>query len=340
MQTARALLVLLFVLLVGCGDKKNDAKTPSTEPGMDDALALLPGSPIGVGTVDARAFFGSKTFGSELAKLVETYLPIGQEAGFQASRDVDRVTFASYSYQGVDVSAVIIGKFDEAKIKEAAQKQIPTKGGGMIVFSQYMGRDLYTVSNIGFTILSSTHAIAGTESGIRRVIERIKDKRVKRDIPQWMLQTVETPGAAAAVAGDFATNPLPGELNRQIPLPFIQNMKAVRVVATFKEPGVQIAASMTYPDGQAASTASESVRQTAGLSKWLSLIGIKIQNVEVGVDKSDVQLKLAVDDQSLRQLLASVPQWIGPPPSGGSTTTTGGTTNPAPAAPAPTGGKP
>ena len=328
MRIARLVLLLLATLFVACGDKKQDTKTPATEPGMDDALALLPGQPIMVGTVDARAFFGSKTFGSELAKLVEQYFPIGQEAGFQASRDVDRVTFASYSYQGVDASAVIVGKFDEAKIKEAAAKQTPMKGNSVIVASQYMGRDLYTISNIGFTILSSTHAIAGTEAGIRRVLERIKDKRVKRDIPQWMLQTVETPGAAAAIAADFATQPLPAELSRQVPVPFVQNMKAIRIVTTFKEPGLQLAASMTYPDANAANTASESVRQTANLSKWLALIGIKIQNVEVAVDKADVQLKLAVDDQSLRQLLASAPQWIGPPPQ-----------SPAPSSTGPTGGK-
>src|SRR6186997_190577 len=108
------LLLLLSVLFLACGGGKNDdVKTPTVDPGMDDALALLPGNAIAVGSVDARAFFGSQTFGSELAKLVEKYVPIGQEAGFQASRDVDRVTFASYSYQGIDAAAVVIGKFDE-----------------------------------------------------------------------------------------------------------------------------------------------------------------------------------------------------------------------------------
>src|SRR5262249_27019807 len=156
-------------------------KTPTTETGMDDAFALLPGSAIAVGTVDGRAFFASKTFGSELAKLVEKYLPLGQEAGFQASRDVDRVTFASYAFQGIDAAAVIIGRFDEAKIKQVALQHTPTKNGGMLVASQYAGRNVYTVSNVGFTILSPTKAIAGSESGIRRVLERIKDGRVKRD---------------------------------------------------------------------------------------------------------------------------------------------------------------
>jgi hypothetical protein len=305
------LSIVVAVLLVACGGDKKEAKAPVADNGMDDALALLPGNAIAVGTVDARAFFGSQTFGSELAKLVEKYLPVGQEAGFSASRDVDRVTWASYSYQGIDAAAIVIGRFDEAKIKQAALQKTPTKSGGVLVASQYAGRDVYTVNNVGFTILSSTKAIAGTESGIRRVLERIKDGRVKRDIAPWMIETVETPGAAGAVAGDFATQPMPAEAVRQIPVPFIQSMKALRVLLTFKEPGVQIASSLTYPDEQAAGTASEQVKQIANQAKWLALVGVKIQSVDVKTEKQDVQVKLEVDDQSLRQVLATAPQWLG-----------------------------
>ena len=304
--------VFLFTLLLAaCGGDKKEAKAPQVDSGMDDAIALLPGNAIALGTIDARAFFGSQTFGSELAKLVEKYMPIGQEADFQASRDVDRVTWASYSYQGIDAAAVIIGRFDEAKIKEAALKQTPTQGGGMLVASQYAGRDVYTVNNVGFTLLSNTKAIAGTESGIRRVLERIKDNRVKRDIAPWMIETIETPGAAAAAAGDFATQPIPAEALRQIPVPFVQSMKAMRLLVTFKEPGMQIAGSLTYPDENGATVATEHVKQVANMSKWLALFGIKVQNIDVKAEKQDVQVKLEVDDQSLRQLLAAAPQWIG-----------------------------
>src|SRR4029079_10925977 len=139
-------------------------------------------------------------------------------------------------------------------IKAAAAAQTPTKSGTPIVASQYAGRDVYTVSNVGFTLLSDTRAIVGTEQGIRRVLERIKDRRVKRDIAPWMITTIETPGAALAAVGDFASQPMPAEAARQIPLPFMQGLKAVRVVATFKD-GVQIAGSMTYPDAQSAETA-------------------------------------------------------------------------------------
>jgi hypothetical protein len=311
---ARVLLLLLFVaLFLGCGGKKDGdgAKNADKEPSMDDALALLPGNAIAVGTVDARAFFGSKTFGAELAKVVEKYVPIGKEANFDAARDVDRVTWASYSYQGIDVAAIVIGRFDEAKIKQVAASQTPTKMGAPLVVSQYAGRDVYTVSNVGFTVLSKERVVVGTESGIRRVLERIKDKRVKRDILPWMIATVETPGASAAVAGDFASNPAPQEVLRQIPTPLAQKIKALRVLMNFKETGVEVAASGTYPDDASAQDAKKGVEQAASLAKWLALFGVTLKNVSIAVEKTDVQVKLEVDDQSLKTLLASLPQYLG-----------------------------
>ena len=298
-------------LAVGCGGgDKGGAQSPSAEQPLDDAFALLPGSAIAVGTVDARAFFGSQTFGADLAKLVEKYIPIGPEAGFQASRDVDRVVWATYSYQGVDVAAIVVGKFDEAKIKQVAAAHTPVKGGQALVVSQYLSRDVYTVSNVGFTLLSGERAIVGTESGIRRVLERIHDKRVKRDITPWMIQTMETPGVAAAVAADLATQPIPPEVARQIPMPFMNGLQRVRLLATFKD-GMQLAGSMSYPDETTAQSASQSVKQAASFSKLLALVGVKVQNFDVNVEKADVQVKLGVDDQSLRQLLAAAPQFLG-----------------------------
>ena len=92
-------LLVLSVASFACGGNKEGegAKTVAKEEPFDDALALLPGNAIAVGSLDVRAFFDSKTFGAELAKLVEKYVPIGKEAGFDAARDVDRITWASYS---------------------------------------------------------------------------------------------------------------------------------------------------------------------------------------------------------------------------------------------------
>ncbi len=57
-------------------------------------------------------------------------------------------------------------------------------------------------------------------------------------------------------------------------------------------------------------------RSGFGVVAWITLaavalLGIKIQTFDVAVEKSDVQVKLAVDDGSLRTLLAQAPQWLG-----------------------------
>ncbi len=305
-------LWLVASLFVACGgDKKEEAKQPEAAPRLDDAFALLPGSAIVVATVDARAFFSSQTFGADLAKMVEKWMPLGQEAGFLASRDVDRITLGVYSYQGADVAAIVVGRFDTAKIKQVAANQTPTKGGSPLVVSTYAGREVYTVSNVGFSMLAQDRAVVGTESGIRRVLERIQDRRLRRDIAPWMIQTLETPGAAAAVAGDFVSQPAPAELLRQMPMPWLKEARALRAVATFQDPGVQLAGSLTYADEAGAKSAEGGVRQVLHLAHWLSVVGVKIQNVKIAVEKSDVQIQLAVDDQSLRQLLTALPQWTG-----------------------------
>jgi hypothetical protein len=312
----KALLFVLFFTLavLGCGGKKEagDVKSGMPDLALDDAFALLPGQPIAVATLDARAFFGSDTFGAEIARLTERWVPIGEEAGFRASRDVDRISLGVYSYQGADVAAIVVGRFDVEKIRHLALGQALTGGGALLVVSQYAGRDVYTVSNVGFSLLSNERAVVGTESGIRRVLERIQDRRVRRDITPWMIQTMETPGAALAVAADLATQPAPGELMQQVPMAWVKEIRAARVVATFEDPGVHLAGSLSYADEDTAKTASEAVRQTANLAQWLALIGVRLQNVKVAVERSDVQVQLGIDDRSLGQLLSTVPRWTGP----------------------------
>jgi hypothetical protein len=305
MTTRRSVLFALpFSLWVlACGGDKEQPKIPEKEAALDDAFALLPSNPIAIGTVDARSFFGSKTFGAELGKALEKYMPLGEEAGFSASRDVDRVTWASYSYQGIDAVGVVIGRFDEAKIKAVAAGQTATKSGVPLVASQYAGRDVYTISNVGFTLLSSTHAVVGTEGALRRVLDRIRDKRVNRDVPAWMIQTVETPSASAAVAADFASQPVPAEVLKRIPVTFVQNVKAARAVTLYKDQETQLAGSDTYPDAQAAEQAAAGIKNMSRYIPIAGAIGIQIKNFDVKVEKADVQITVAIDDQSLQRLI-------------------------------------
>jgi hypothetical protein len=311
-------IVAMAAASAGCGGSKDSVGVAHGPNDVNDAqidadpMALLPSSPVVVASVDARAFFTSEGIGPQVARMSEKLIPIGDEAGFSASRDVDKVIAAAYSMQGVDVAAAISGRFDAQKIDQAAQAHTPTKGGGLIVSSQYAGRTLYTVNNVGFTILTPKTALAGTETGIRRALDRIKDGRVKRDFAPWIIATLETPGAELAVAADFVSQPLASASVGVFPLPWLQGMQMARILGDFKAPGMSIAGTLTYAEEAQASAGADGVRQAGNLANVVAMTGLtpQIKNLQVAADKKDVKYTLSVDDQSLRGLFAAMPSWI------------------------------
>jgi hypothetical protein len=318
-----AFAVSFLAVLVACG-----GGTPSKPPELPkvpeltaerieaDPWILFPSGAIIVSTLDARAFYAEKTLGPQVAQLAEQYAPIGAEVGFSPSRDLDRVNVASYSLAGYDVLAVLVGRFDAAKIDALAKSKGATKGGGLLVESTYAGRTVYTNSNVGFTVLTPKVVLAGTETAIRRALDRIKDGRAQRDLFPWMLDTMATPGAAIAAAGDFKNQPLGAMAVQGVRIPATEGLVAFRALGTFQEPGLQIAGSVTYDTDAHAQAGQAGIKQLvlmyngyAGLSQQLPIL----RDVNTTIDKTDVQVKLAVDDQSLRTFLGKVPQLFPPP---------------------------
>jgi len=302
----------------GCGGGGDgvQAKAPS-DLGADqidaDPIALLPGSAIAVANVDARAYYANGSLGGQLGKLTERLVPIGDEADFRPSRDVERIVVASYSTQGLDVAAVVQGHFSADKIGELARKHTPTRGGGLVVESQYAGRALYTVDNVGFTILTGKTALAGTEAGIRRALDRIRDGRVRRSITPWMIETIETSGAATAVAADLGGQSLAGSAVGAVSLDFLNGLKAVRVVGNFHDPGMNVAGSLTYATDAQAQDGADGLRHLSQVAGALAVFGVvpRLRNLDIQVVKGNVEAKAAVDDKALRALADAAASYIG-----------------------------
>ena len=325
-MSLRFLVAALFVLLVGaCGVGGATPKGPdvptvpelSSEVIEGDPWILVPSGALIVATFDAKAFSGQTTFGPQVAQLVEQYAPIGAEAGFSPARDLDRVDVGSYSLAGYDVLAVLIGRFDLQKIQELAKNKTATKGGGgPIVESTYAGRTLYTVSNVGFTVLTPKVVIAGTETAIRRALDRIKDGRAKRDVFPWMLDTMATPGVALAAAGDFKNQPLGAMAVQGFRVPATDGLTAFRALGTFQEPGLQIAGALTYDNDAHAQAGQAGFKQLVAMYNGYATVSgalPPVRDVTATIEKTDVQVKFAVDDQSLRTFLGKVPQLFPPP---------------------------
>jgi hypothetical protein len=308
-----------MTLALACGGSNKDAVSAhsSTELTADqidaDPIALLPGSAVAIGNVDAKAFFASQSLGPTVANLLQQYFPIGDEAGFVPSRDVDSVVAATYSLQGLDVAAVIKGRFDAKKIQDAADKHTPMKSGGALVSSTYSGHAIYTLANIGFTVLTPSTVVAGTEAGMHRVLDRIHDGKHTRDITQWMLDTLATKGAAFALAADFATQPITSVAVGSLPLPWLKGMKAVRLVGNFQDGGgTQIAGSLTYDTEDDATAGAAGANQLTTMANYASITGLvpRLQNLDIHTEKTSLQYKFSVDDSALRNLLQNIPGLI------------------------------
>ena len=273
-----------------------------------DPLALLPASPIAVVSVEARSLYASGSAGAQLASLSEQLVPLGDEAGFRASRDVDRVVAGSYAAGGTDVAAVVTGRFDEAKIRQAADAHAQTQGPGALVKSTYAKRDVYAIGDAAFTILTPKTALAGTQSGLRRALDRIRDGHPKRELPAWAEQTMGTPNAVATLSADL-NEPVAAAAIATLPgSGWAKGAGKIAATATLDPAGAHVAARVTYADAASAESGARSLRRMGAMANLVALTGItpRLEGFDVRTAGADVQCSFAVDDRALQMLLSQL----------------------------------
>jgi hypothetical protein len=295
------LFAALALGLVACGGKGAGGAADKSADLDGDPLALLPGSAVFAGNLDARALFDQSAVGPRLAAIGDRLLPLGDDAGFRATRDVDRVVFAGYATTGADVAVIVRGRFDEAKFAAATK----AKDGTAIVKGTYAGRTTYSIGGASYAVLTSKTVVVGTGDGLRRVLERVQAGTFTRALPPWVTETLDTNGAQVAVAGDFATQPVASVAVGSLRLPWLQGLRQARGVGNFQPPGMNFASTLSYGVPQQAEAGADGVRSLDGWLKVLGplLGGIRLQNLAVSTDHSDLRCKFALDDQALEGLL-------------------------------------
>jgi hypothetical protein len=305
----RGTLLVALAFVVSCGGSKVVAAPAAPKVDLDaDPLALLPWAAIVVANVDAKAVFASTSIGPQVVALVDKLVPLGDDVGFQAKRDVDRVLVGSYTQTGNDVAAIVTGRFDEAKLAAATK----SKTGAAITKATYDGMDTYAVGQGVYTVLTGKTIVAGSPSGVHRVLDRIRDGNVVRAMPSWVIDTLQAPGAEVAAAGDFASQPLAAVSVGMLKLPWIAGIKEVRVLGDLKAPGMNVAATLTYGTPTQASAGADGVKSLDTMINLLGPLigGMKVQDLAVETKGADLQCKFALDDQTLQKLLAMAPHVI------------------------------
>jgi hypothetical protein len=307
------LTVLVAAFLGACKHKDGDSIAVtgdgarlSAEAIDKDPLALLPAGIVVLGWTNVQAFFAS-SFGNEANRLAAKYVPLGQDAGFVPQRDLRTLVGGVYSLAGADAVAVAQGDFNPDLIRASADRHAMTPLGVPLVHSKYAGNDVYTAGNVGFTVVTNHTMLVGNETGMRRALDRIRDGRLRREVPEWMTKLMENPQASMVFAGDRMNQPHVAAAARTVP--FLNGLMNFRVLGNFQPPGVNLAGTLTYPDAASAAAGASALRnvgQMAGAMNVLALFGLgsPLQNLQVQSQDADATFVAAVDGQGLVRLLA------------------------------------
>lgn len=310
----RWLPILLAVLALACGGTPK--ATPSSGASLEDVdkdpIILLPSAPLAVGSLDARALIDDKTLGKPVASLADKLVPLGEESGFSPSRDVDRILVGSYSLEGLDFAGVLSGRFDAGKISAAAKNHTPTKTGGALVETHYSDHSIYTVASTGFAVISAKTVVFGTETAIRRSLDRLKAGTAKRDMQPWIYDTLDTKGAAFAVAADLASQNLANVAVGGLNLPFAKGLRVVRAVGNFGAGAVNVAGTATWSDEAGAKAGADGIKSLARLVAPFAVAGVvpQLQNLKIDQQQTDVQVTFSVDAKQLADVVGKVPQFL------------------------------
>jgi hypothetical protein len=270
-----------------------------------DPIALLPSGILLLGYTDAYSMFQSK-WGGDVAQVVANLLPLGPESNFSAQRDVTRIYSGVYAMQGADFCAVVQGNFDPDAIRRAADARAITISGAALVKSRFADNDLYTAGNVGFVVLTSHTVITGTETAIRRVLERLRFGKLERRVAPWMVDLMLTKNASMAFAGDLRGQSTVVAASQR--LPFLGGLSTARIVGNFQPPGMNFAGTLTYADAEsakAAEAALQHAQQIAGLVSLFTAVGFgaAIPSPTVMQQGSDLAFTLKVDESFVRMLL-------------------------------------
>lgn len=299
---------VLFVASLACSSAcgKGAGSAESAKADLDaDPMALLPSAAIFVARLDARSIYASKGAGAPIAALIDAFLPLDENAGFHPSRDVDRILVAGYGLARPDFAAVMQGRFDPEAIDRTEQ----TNTGVGIGRGRYDGFATFSLGATMLAPLTRRTMIAGTPDAVRRVLDRVQESKFEAPAP-WIREALSSNWAKVALVADFAAQPLGTASVGPIRVPWLQGMRALRALADFEPPGMKVLARLSYADPEQARTAAEGLRLVDG---WLKVFaplvgGVRLQNLDVTTQASDLACTFAVDEETLRMALSLIPR--------------------------------
>lgn len=299
----------LTLALAACGGSEVILRTPDgrgvTAAQIDqEPLWLLPPGGLAYVNVDTQRA-NSSAFGERLLAELDARLPLPASAGFSRERDLSALHLATYSMQGIDIAGVARGHFDAKRIEAAASEYREGLLSDGLQRSEYAGRVLFTAHGVGFAIVTPRTAVFGSESGIRRCLDRIADGRLNDDLPSWAKELAASPEAAYSVGVDLRAGAVATAVARR--LTFLEGATLLRGVGNFDPPGVHLAGTVSHEREQQAREGVQGLLAAGGSANlWGRLLGLgqPIQKLEAQSSGTDNQFVLALDGNALLTLMA------------------------------------
>jgi hypothetical protein len=299
----------LPLLLTACGSgpevivKTADGHGLTAEDIDRSPLGLLPPGGFAWAHVDvARA--AQSSVGQRLLDFAEARAPVPASTGFVPRRDLTRVVFSVYSMQGLDVAGVASGTFDPARIAQAAADPTSSVLGARLIETEYAGRKLYTLQNVGFVVLTPRTLLFGNDTGLRRSLDRIQEGRASNELPSWVRDLLETPSAHFVVGFDFTSEAVAAAVAPR--LTFLRGAQQARVLGNFEPPGINLAGTISYTDAQAAANGSNDLLRSGsnlGMAARLLGMGKPIRKLESRVSDNDAEFVLSLEESALDKAL-------------------------------------
>jgi hypothetical protein len=303
----------LCALPVACGGKPPAAGGEvKAAPAVDaDPYALLPPGAVVVARVDARAVFTNATIGHEVSELADSFVPLGDDAGFKATRDVDGVLAATYATSEGDAASILSGRFDPDKMAHATK----TKTGAAIVAEPYAGATAYHAGRKAWAPLTARTLIAGSPGGVKDVLDRIQKGKLDRWEPAWMMATLEsreTPATTFAVAGDFASRPLAAAAVGAVSLPWVNGIQQVRATGVLKADRLDVDLTLGYGNAAQAQEAEGGVQKSVRMLDVLGIVlgGVRLQGFQTKLDAADLRCTFGLESQTLHALTDLAPRLL------------------------------
>lgn len=302
-------IAVLCLFVIGCASSEErivmvgdgSERRATVEQIEAEPWGLLPGGALLWAQLDVPALAGS-AYGPALFEQVVEDLPLSRGRGIDFQKDAKSVRLGLYASQTGDVAAIVEGRFDEKAIESLIAADPTTKAGEPITHTRFAGVPVLKASVWSLAFLSEHFVVVGTGIGVRRVLERVEEGRVRRALPGWFEKMLAEQKADLWLGVDLDAQPVPATLRSQ--LVFLERLRGARVVGSF-ENGLGLAGSLSYDSAEGAAAGRESMEnQAAELGRatlLLAALGVPrpLRRLQTEASGENVQFAAELDGRAV-----------------------------------------